>query len=154
MVFARALEDLDKHSGFGRDVRFPKLYREGGRSRRARLREHIDGDYARRRYLQLLIERDPLEDATAVAVFRARGGHVGRLTTRRKCSGPPPPRRAGQRGPSAKASSAPAPESRGDYERGRVLKEIHRPAKLSPELARGVLSACPRWAATTRRRRR
>ncbi len=138
--FARALEDLDKHSGFAADLRFPKLYRQGGARAVLDYASTIDGDYARRRYLQLLIERDPLEDATAVAVFRAVEGMSGDYDKAEVLRSAAAKARLDSEAKREAFLSACSGIS-GDYERGRVLKEIIAQPKLSPELARGVLSA-------------
>jgi len=139
MVRAR-LEDLDKHSGFAADVRFPKLYRQGGARAVLDYARTIDGDDARRRYLQLLVERDPLEDATAVAVFRAVEGMSGDYEKAEVLRSAAAKARLDSDGKREAFLSACSGIS-GDYERGRVLKEIIAEPKLSPELARGVLSA-------------
>ena len=69
--FAHALDELDRHSGFGAEARFPKLYSQGGARAVLDRVNGMDGDYGRSRYLQLLVKRDPLEEPTATAVFGA-----------------------------------------------------------------------------------
>jgi hypothetical protein len=138
--FARALEDLDRHSGFAADVRFPNLYRQGGARAVLDYAKTIDGDYARRRYLQLLVERDPLDDATAVAVFRSvetMSGDYDRAEVLKSAAAKARLDTDAKREAFLSACSGIS----GDYERGRVLHELLVQPKLSPELARGVLGA-------------
>jgi beta-lactamase regulating signal transducer with metallopeptidase domain len=138
--FARALEDLDRHSGFAADVRFPKLYRQGGARAVLDYAATIDGDYAKRRYLVMLVERDPLDDRTAVAVFRAVGtmsGDYDRAEVLKAAAAKNRLDTEAKRQAFLDACSG----IHGDYERGRVLRELIAQSKLSPEMARGVLGA-------------
>jgi hypothetical protein len=137
--FAGALEDLDRHSAFAADIRFPKLYRQGGPRAVLALVDTMDGDYARRRYLQLLIERDPLDEPTAAAVFRAveaMSGDYDRAEVLKAAAAKTHLDTDGKREAFLKACAG----VQGDYERGRVLHELIAQPKLSPELARGVLA--------------
>jgi hypothetical protein len=138
--FARALEDLDRHTAFAADIRFPKLYRQGGARAVLDYSRTIDGDYAKRRYLQLLVERDPLEGATAVAVLQALetvSGDYDRAEVLKAVAAKARLDTDTKREAFLNACSG----IQGDYERGRVLHELIVQPKLSPELARGVLTA-------------
>jgi hypothetical protein len=136
--FARALQELDQHTAFAADVRFQKLYRDGGARAVLDYVARVDGDYAKRRYLTLLVERDPIDESTAVAVFRL----VGRM-------GGDYDRAEVMKAVASKAHLDSEAKLRafldatagihGDYERGRVLRELTAQQRLSAELARGVL---------------
>ncbi|HEY2028399.1 MAG TPA: M56 family metallopeptidase [Myxococcales bacterium] len=138
--FARELEQLDQHNGFAAKIRFPKLYAHGGADAVLAYVGQMDGDYAKGQYLQLLVQRDPLDDATAVKVFSAV----------RKMSGDY------ERGQVLKAAAAKAHldtdakreaflsacvAMSGDYERSQVLQTLIAQPGLSRELVRGILAS-------------
>jgi beta-lactamase regulating signal transducer with metallopeptidase domain len=139
-LFAQALEDLDRHSGFAADSRFPRLYQRGGARAVLEYVASMDGDYARRRYLQLLVERDPLDEATALALFKAvseMSGDYDRAEVLKAAASKARLDTDAKR----QAFLGACDGIQGDYERGRVLQELIAQPRLSPELARGVLSA-------------
>jgi beta-lactamase regulating signal transducer with metallopeptidase domain len=137
--FARTLDDLDRHSGFAAEVRFPKLYADGGAKAVLARVNGMDGDYGRSRYLQLLVARDPLDEPTATAVF----------ATVAKMSGDY------ERSQVLKAAAAKAHLDtdqkraaffaacqgiKGNYERSQVLHQLIDEQKLSPGLTHEVLA--------------
>lgn len=138
--FARALQELDQHTAFAADLRFPRLYREGGARAVLDYVAKVDGDYAKRRYLQLLVERDPLDEPTALSVFRAvgkMGGDYERAEVLKAVAAKAHLDSDAKR----KAFLDACAGIHGDYERGRVLHELTAQPRLSPELARSVLRA-------------
>lgn len=138
--FARALQELDQHTGFAADFRFPKLYREGGARAVLDYAAGVEGDYAKRRYLQLLVERDPLEERTALAVFRLvgkMGGDYDRAEVLKAVAAKAHLDTDTKR----KAFLDACGGIHGDYERGRVLHELTAQPRLSPEMTRSVLQA-------------
>jgi hypothetical protein len=138
--FARALRELDRHTAFAADLRFPRLYREGGARAVLDYVAGVDGDYAKRRYLTLLVGRDPLEEPTALAVFRLvgkMGGDYDRAEVLKAVAAKAHLDSDAKR----KAFLDACAGIQGDYERGRVLHELTAQPHLSPELARSVLHA-------------
>ncbi|HZX92902.1 MAG TPA: hypothetical protein VFE90_00190 [Myxococcales bacterium] len=138
--FARALQEMDQHTAFAADLRFPKLYRQGGARAVLDYVGRVEGDYARRRYLQLLVERDPLDEVTALAIFRITakmGGDYDRAEVLKAVAAKARLDTEGKR----KAFLAACADIHGDYERGRVLHELTSQPRLSPELTRLVLEA-------------
>lgn len=138
--FARALEDLDRHTGFAAEIRFPKLYRQGGARAVLAWVDGLEGDHVRRRYLTLLVARDPMDDSTAQAVFRAvekMSGDYERAEVLRAAAAKARLDTDAKREAFLKACLG----VHGDYERGRVLHELIAQPKLSPGLTGAVLEA-------------
>jgi hypothetical protein len=59
---ADLLIDLDRHSAMGVDVRFPKLFAQGGANAIIAEAEKMESDYAMSVYLRRLIDTKPLND--------------------------------------------------------------------------------------------
>jgi beta-lactamase regulating signal transducer with metallopeptidase domain len=136
--FASFLVDLDRRTGFAADVRFPKLYREGGARAVLAYVDRMDGDYGRRRYLQLLVARDPLDDDTAVAVFHAvdkMSGDYERSQVLKEAAA----KAHLDSDAKQKAFLSACSHMHGDYERSQVLHELINQPQLSSQLVHGIL---------------
>jgi len=138
--FAKELEELDQHSGFAAEMRFPKLYQRGGAQAVLEYVAQMDGDYAKGRYLQLLVKRDPLDDATAVQVFaavRKMSGDYERSQVLKAAAAKAHLDTDAKR----EAFLAACVTMSGDYERSQVLQTLIAQPGLSPELVRGILAS-------------
>lgn len=136
--FARALQELDQHTAFAAELRFPRLYREGGARAVLDYAARVEGDYAKRRYLTLLVGRDPLDEPTALAVFRLvgkMGGDHDRAEVLKAVAAKAHLDSDAKRKAFLEACSG----IHGDYERGRILHELTAQPRLSPDLTRSVL---------------
>jgi hypothetical protein len=138
--FAQALEQLDLHSAFAADIRFPQLYREGGAQAVLTYVGRLDGDYARSRYLGLLVGRDPLDESTAVVVFKAVEAMSGDYERSQVLEAAAAKTRL-DTDAKRDAFLHACVGIHGDYERSQVLGKLIAQPQLSAELARGVLEA-------------
>jgi beta-lactamase regulating signal transducer with metallopeptidase domain len=139
--FSKALDELDRHTGFAAELKFPRLYREGGAAAVLAEAERTSGDYAVARYLSLLLDEERPGEATAeklvlllnrkVAGDYYRALILGELSQRTSLE---PERLRAAFLESAKGIS-------GDYYRAEVLMLLLTQENLSPGLATGALEA-------------
>jgi hypothetical protein len=138
--FTSFLDELDRHTAFAVEARFPSLYREKG-ARGVLDRVASNGsDYAASRYLMRLIDADPLDEPTTLAVLDQLSRFTGDYETAQALVAL-----------AAKAHLASDAERaaylkvcnklRGDYERSRVLRALTDRADLSPALVKDVLAS-------------
>jgi hypothetical protein len=138
--FARALDDLDRHSGFAAEVRFPKLYAQGGANAVLERVNAMDGDYGRSRYLQLLVVRDPRDDRAAVAVFHAVAKMSGDYSRAQVLKAAAAKARL-DTDAKREAFFEACRDIHGDYERGQVLHQLVDQPKLLPQLTNELLAS-------------
>ncbi|MFN2550283.1 MAG: M56 family metallopeptidase [Myxococcales bacterium] len=138
--FSALLRDLDRHTGFAAEARFPRLYREQGARGVLEQAGKLQSDYALRRYLSLLIEADPMQESTAIAVVESASrmhGDYDRAEILKAVAA-----RARLDSDAAREAFLRACNGiSGDYEHARVLHVLADQSTLSPALTRGVLES-------------
>ena len=138
--FGAFLKDLDRHTGFAAEARFPRLYREHGARGVLEEAAKVESDHARGRYLKMLCEKDPLDEPIAVAVLQQAENISGDYERSQVLMAV-----------AAKAHLATDAERqaflracagvKGDYEHARVLHALVDQPKLSGELSRAALAS-------------
>jgi hypothetical protein len=139
-LFAIFLQDLDQYTGFASEVRFPKLYREHGARGVLDQAAKLRSDHARRRYLTLLIEADPLEEPTALAVLELGekiSGDYERAQVLMAVAAKARLSTDAEREEFLRACDG----IKGDYEHARVLHALVDQPELSPALSRAALAS-------------
>lgn len=137
--FATMLDELDKHSGFAAEARFPKLYAAGGARAVLERVNAMDGDYARSRYLQLLVARDPLDEPTASEIFAAVAKMSGDYERSQILKAAAAKAHLDTDAKRAAFFGA-AREIKGNYERSQVMRQLIEQQKLSPDLTHELLA--------------
>ena len=136
--FAALLVDLDRHSGFAADLRFPSLYRKGGAAGVLDAVERMSGDYGRSRYLRKLIEADPLGQPTIARILAIPlSSDYERSRVLLAIASKSSLRDEATRSAFVAATA----QMTSDYERGRVLRAVLSRGDLSPALARAALGS-------------
>ncbi|MCA1825377.1 MAG: M56 family metallopeptidase [Myxococcales bacterium] len=122
------------------EARFPRLYREQGARGVLEQAGKLQSDYALRRYLSLLIEADPMQESTAIAVVESASrmhGDYDRAEILKAVAA-----RARLDSDAAREAFLRACNGiSGDYEHARVLHVLADQSTLSPALTRGVLES-------------
>jgi beta-lactamase regulating signal transducer with metallopeptidase domain len=137
--FASMLDDLDRHSGFAAEARFPKLYAAGGAKSVLERVNAMDGDYGRSRYLQLLVSRDPLDEPTAKEIFGAVAKMSGDYERSQILKAAAAKAHLDTDAKRAAFFGA-ARELKGNYERSQVMRQLIDQQKLSPDLTHELLA--------------
>jgi hypothetical protein len=138
--FADFLLDLDRRTAFAAEARFPRMFRERGAKGVIEWAASLQSDYARRRYLTLLVEADPLAEPTAIAVLQQAeklSGDYDRAELILAVAG-----KARLETDAEREAFLHACEGiKGDYEHARVLHALVDQPKLSPALSRAALAS-------------